>query len=317
MEVGPDGSIYICVGGRGTQGGIYRLRPKQAVSTAQPDSASSPVDKSMQAILNAPQPLSSWSRARWIPLARMAGRESLLAAALETSRSDAERIRAIEAITELYGGLKAVELLNLTPDAQASRPVIARAVWSVFRNGEFPPVEAIQKMIPAMQQEPKSAAGRDESSLLEQSLLEGLLTIEASQISNSDWKEFSPVIISCLSHSHRLVRTLAARVVARIPEDLLPQIASEAGKRGPKAAIAYAFGWIDRTDTLPTRLESSAASVALKVLERSSDIEAQQEAIRLLQKFWVVSADRLMFHQHFSDTLLVPISRQSNARLTS
>ncbi len=284
MEVGPDGSIYICVGGRGTQGGIYRLRPKQAVSLPQPDSALSPVDRSMHAILNAPQPLSSWSRARWIPLARMAGREALLAAALETSRSDAERIRAIEAITELYGGLKAVELLNLVPDAQASRPVVARAVWSVFRNGDLPPVEAIERVIPAIQQEPKSSAGRRESSLLEQSLLEGLLTIEASQISNPDWKEFSPIIISCLSHSDRLVRTLAARVVARVPEDLLPQIAGEAGKRGPKAAIAYAFGWIDRTDALPTRLESSAASVALKVLERSSDIEAQQEAIRLLQK---------------------------------
>src|SRR5690606_27376877 len=98
-EAGPDGSLYLAVGGRGTRGGVYRIRAR----TPHPDLAALPALQSPQSTvqerlnlcLNVPMPLSSWARATWEPVAAQLGKEPFQAAAADSSRSQSVRIRAI------------------------------------------------------------------------------------------------------------------------------------------------------------------------------------------------------------------------------
>ena len=124
--VAPDGSLYISVGGRGTRGGVYRIRYKdpQLPATASDD---------LTRCLAAPQPLSSWSRKQWEPLAQTLGKQKLTQAALNADRPTAERIRAVEILTEKMGGLDTKTAHQLITE---NTPTIsARVAWSL---GRFP-----------------------------------------------------------------------------------------------------------------------------------------------------------------------------------
>src|SRR5207248_460995 len=58
LGVGPDGALYFTMGGRGSQGGVYRI--VHTAKSDQPDLKQLPPEKRL---LNAPQPLSAWGRA--------------------------------------------------------------------------------------------------------------------------------------------------------------------------------------------------------------------------------------------------------------
>jgi len=135
MEVAPDGSMYVSVGGRGTRGGVYRVRYKDAGAAAakgSPSVEAKTVAASdlLSACLSAPQPLSSWSRAGWLPVAEL-GREILQKAVLDAKRPIHERRRSIEVLTELFGGLDDVTVTSLMSDA--SPELRAAAAWSLGR----------------------------------------------------------------------------------------------------------------------------------------------------------------------------------------
>ena len=61
VVVAPDGSLFVCMGGRGTQGAVYRIEyVGGAENTARPTASA------LESVLQAPQPLDAWSRARWM-----------------------------------------------------------------------------------------------------------------------------------------------------------------------------------------------------------------------------------------------------------
>ncbi|NOY42596.1 MAG: hypothetical protein GXP26_12275 [Planctomycetes bacterium] len=123
--VAPDGSLYISVGGRGTRGGVYRIRWKSAeVNTGRPDE--------LTRCLIAPQPLSSWSRHQWEPIAHRVGEKALFSAAVDPRRSIPERIRAVEILTEKFTGLdtKTAQQLSTSKSAELR----ARVAWSLGRS---------------------------------------------------------------------------------------------------------------------------------------------------------------------------------------
>jgi putative heme-binding domain-containing protein len=59
LAVGPDGAIYFVMGGRGSQGGVYRIVYDNA-KAAPPEKAK----KLLDALVDSPQPQSAWGRAR-------------------------------------------------------------------------------------------------------------------------------------------------------------------------------------------------------------------------------------------------------------
>jgi len=134
LAVGPRGDLFVAIGGRRTRGSVFRVRfvgegkDRGAAALAVAEEAATPLD----AVLRAPQPLAAWSRARWMPRAKQLGREPFLSAARDSKRSVAERMRAIEVLTELFSPLTPDETKTVTEIDQPAA-VAARAIWSLSR----------------------------------------------------------------------------------------------------------------------------------------------------------------------------------------
>ncbi|MAC53171.1 MAG: hypothetical protein CME31_11585, partial [Gimesia sp.] len=143
LAVGPDGSLYVSVGGRGTRGSVFKIEYTGPVEAQKPDLTSEQVAENtshetkgspaLDACLSAPQPLSSWSRENWFPLVKTIEPNAFLKAALNPGRSDAQRVRAIEIITELLAGLPDSVIEPLLQDK--SERVRARLAWSLAYPG--------------------------------------------------------------------------------------------------------------------------------------------------------------------------------------
>jgi putative heme-binding domain-containing protein len=122
IAVGQRGELYVAIGGRGTQGGVFRITARDVPPWSMPANR-------LEAVLQAPQPLSSWSRHAWQPLARELGSQPFIHVALDSERTDAERIRAIEVLTQEFGGIPHVAQAALA--ATESELVRARLAWSL------------------------------------------------------------------------------------------------------------------------------------------------------------------------------------------
>jgi putative heme-binding domain-containing protein len=111
LAVGPTGDLFISVGGRGTRGSVYRVRYVGA-ATPLAEAPNDPVTR----ILRAPQPLSSWSRAKWEPeLAQLkeTSRATFAAALADPHRGFTERLRAAEVLCGMPHGLTESLLASL------------------------------------------------------------------------------------------------------------------------------------------------------------------------------------------------------------
>lgn len=148
MAVGPAGDLFVAIGGRGTRGGVFRVR---YVGELDKQDRAEPLAKlgPRERVLRAPQPLAAWSRAKWKPLAKEVGREPFEKAVLDMGLSTGERLRAVEVLVEMFGGVPmsvAEELAGLgwrpikpefnDPrfwDGNADALVAARVAWAFGR----------------------------------------------------------------------------------------------------------------------------------------------------------------------------------------
>lgn len=110
-EVGPDGALYVAVGGRGTQGAVYRIGfdhvtvPAQSPAPAVASNDERPSSTELTAVLTATQFASCWSQATWVPRARALGATAFLQAVQDRSLSSDSRGRAIEILAEVFDGV--------------------------------------------------------------------------------------------------------------------------------------------------------------------------------------------------------------------
>ncbi|HEX4130842.1 MAG TPA: HEAT repeat domain-containing protein [Pirellulales bacterium] len=123
LAVGPEGWLYFCTGGRGTEGGVYRV-----VWTGQvpPQPKSSPI---VQA-LRQPQQQSAWGRQGVALMQEKMGTDwnrQLPAVAIEATNQLDDRVRALD-LMQLYGPPIDTKLISkLAHDTQA--PVRAKAAY--------------------------------------------------------------------------------------------------------------------------------------------------------------------------------------------
>jgi len=128
MEVGADGALYIAIGGRSTRGSVFRV-------SYTGDQPAVPAREERPSVLSAPQPLSSWSRAKWVPRAKELGRDVFDHWVLDPHYTLAERIRAVEIVTEVFGGLTP----NMAGALAHHEPELAaRAAWSLGHGPDTP-----------------------------------------------------------------------------------------------------------------------------------------------------------------------------------
>ena len=126
--VGPDGDLFVAIGGRGTTGSLPVYLTRKTLPVEKPDASP------LRQVLSAPQPLASWSRAKWVPLAKELGQPAFEQTALNPKLPLAERIRAVEVFVELFGGPPKEVALKLTTSNEPE--LIARVAWAMARSSD-------------------------------------------------------------------------------------------------------------------------------------------------------------------------------------
>jgi putative membrane-bound dehydrogenase-like protein len=269
VEVGRDGSLYVCVGGRGTHGTVYRIKyvgkdshgPQPLLLTI--DDAA-PAEQKMTACLEAPQPSSSWSRARWVPLATKLGAQAFLSVALDDQQAAATRIRAIEILTDLFAGLPgtAAEILSMAKSPELR----ARAVWSL---GARPPQGLTGAVL--------SRYLSDSDAMVRRRALETAARFRGNSAT------LLPSIAQCSNDDDRLVRMAAARVMPGLKPDQFKQVGEMARKLSWRAALTTTLGFIWRTQAADQPYNAYAVDIGRRILEGKHSIELKLEATRVLQ----------------------------------
>ena len=116
IAVGPDGAIYFCTGGRGTDGGIYRV----SYSGEEADEESTD-SSAMETVLSQPQLDADWARSAVARQRAKIGADwgaQLAAAAGDSDRSVSERVQALD-LMALFGPRPDDQLLvELAQDAE-------------------------------------------------------------------------------------------------------------------------------------------------------------------------------------------------------
>lgn len=301
MEVGPDGSLFVSVGGRGTRGSVFRIRSvtPSSPNASVPFQAGSTTEEKVNAVLKALQPNASWSRANWHPLARSLGADVFRNAALDESRPNPERIRAIEILVEVHGGLDGATSAKLVEAGPAA--VRARAAWAIGRTKpEAPDVQVLRKLL------------SDRDLFVQRFALEALTSVTGKSTYNQVLNEIARSFVS----EDRLIRLTAAQLVVRLQDDQKDAIRTALAGH-PKGLMWFSMGRLMRTSSMSV----TAAEVATNVLTAPASTPAtRKEAVRLLQMAigdMGPAKDRPpMFESYAPRFSLDPIERELNPLLS-
>jgi putative membrane-bound dehydrogenase-like protein len=261
-DVAPDGSLYIAVGGRGTRGSVYRVRSTLGPATGLPvvTGVLTPSQK-LTACLRAPQPLSSWSRRQWEPLADAIGSEPFIRSAMDEERPASERVRAIEILTEKFRGLD-VDMAEWLIRSKAAE-VRARAAWSLGRTQtESPNTELLAHAVD------------DNDPAVARCALEALLGAQTET-----FHTLVEPIGRQLGRDDRYVRQAAVRLLPRVSDDTYHAISAAAVKAGWPAAVPVAQGFALRKPGF----NAYALDIGVRVLEGRHPTALKYDAARLVQ----------------------------------
>jgi len=268
LAVGRQGELFVAIGGRRTRGSVFRVTYRGVA--AKGDTASAGDRRGVDDVLSADQPLASWSRAAWVPLARSLGADAFAKAASDPSRSAAARVRAIEVLVELCGGVDP-ETARKCAQAQLP-PVRSRVAWALSRA----PLGDEQVRILAQ------LTGDDDASV-QRSAWEALNyadRIDAEPSPQPDWSRG-------LSSTERRVRSAAIAVAARTGASSYQSFLSRVRLRQDAWRFRLAQVRVRReglSDPESYRLTADDANLCLQAFAAASDdADLRLEALRLLQ----------------------------------
>lgn len=263
LEVAPDGSLFICTGGRRTRGAVYRVqyvgpRPQAGLVLSPVPPEAEELDK----LLRAPQPLAAWSRARWIPAAQKLGATGFGKVATDPKFEPAMRVRAIEVITELFQGLATVEARLLARDLLPQ--VRGRAAWSL---GRSPCANFIPILFPL---------ALDRSPYVRRCALEAI----AGRVELINATNLLQVIPANLAHEDKRVRQAAARLAAGLPDAAWAKLSVALNSAAPQARLSHALATLWRYPD--QALNTNMVETLLLLLKRSTTPDQRLQAVRLI-----------------------------------
>jgi len=273
VTVGADGALYVCVGGRGTRGSVYRIRAVESDSssnengtatlTSTPWIESDPTSKEdkLDLCLQAPQPLSSWSRRLWEPVSVELTSEPFLVAAADKKRSVRERVRAIEILTEKFNGIDG-DLVN-TLSADESALIRARAIWSIGRTQTETPNH--RYLAPYI---------IDRDPLVVRSAMEAMLGGDEESVDR-----MAEHLGSQIGIKDRFVRQSSMQIMTRMSTDAFHRVAEIGYKQGWYAATPVAGAYAIRKG----EYAEYPIEIALRILKAERPVDLKLEATRLLQ----------------------------------
>lgn len=260
IEVGPNGELFVCVGGRGTRGRVFRivseLNPLPSRRKPKKDEASQ-----VDFVLQSPQPESSWSRELWRPIARKLNPSAFINASADDGRPDDERVRAIEILLTEFDGIDNETAAKLTNAKSAA--VRARTAWAVGRTKpESPNADVILKLL------------NDRSPLVVRFALEALLTVTDEGLI----EKCLPRLAVSLGSPKASVRAAAINVMRRLTVEQQEQLLALLEENLP-AQVRLLLGVLTRESVA----DPDIASLAVRSLQEASLANNQLESLRLLQ----------------------------------
>jgi len=267
LEVGADGSLFVSVGGRGTRGGVYRIEfTGKADTTAEADESPEEGTTELLLCLDAPQPLSSWSRKKWVPVATALGADPFQQAAINTDLTDTQRVRAIQILTEQFAGIHPGKLTLLIADR--SPRVRAAAAWSL---------------------------GRNISAGLEPEILRTLLidpdphvrrkTIEAvaDGAGSENFRKVLPALALVLADSDRFVRHAGMRSLSDLDNPTFQALGKAIPQLGWGAIITNTAGFLLRRNPDQVKFSPYAVNASVLMLKGDHPPTLKLRAARLMQ----------------------------------
>ena len=257
--VGPDGSLFVATGGRRTHGAVYRIQFGGAVDAALNWRLNAITD--LARVLGAPQPLDAWSRDEWIPLARRLGPEIFASAAADQRLAPGDRVRAIEVLTELFGGL--IPQLAAATAAAEANAVRERTAWSL---GVHLPANGIPLLL---------SLARDPIATVRRAAMEALQE-RADDLDADAWRA---AVASNLPLPDKRLHQPAARLAAGMPDSAW-SVFWEQSRNAPidtRLGAILAQAWRQRG----TGLNRDGLDAALRVLAQSRNRDEQLDATRL------------------------------------
>ncbi|HZT79812.1 MAG TPA: HEAT repeat domain-containing protein, partial [Gemmataceae bacterium] len=216
LAVGPDGALYFTLGGRGTQGGIYRIVSTQPqVKKTEKEEAAARLH---EALFNPPQPLAAWSRAQQAALAARLDSDPTpdFARAAQDGRNPARsRIKALDYFQRFNRKAEAAKKL-LTFLAKDKAPEVrAHAVWWLGIQGNADGKDTLVKAL------------KDDEAFVRRRACEALIRAGIEPPVDAVWP--------LLAGEDRFLRTAARLVLQRIdPKKWADRIAKE-----EKDLVAY------------------------------------------------------------------------------
>ena len=257
-EVGPDGSLFVSVGGRGTRGGVYRI----SYSAETKADAAEFKPGSLDSVLAAPQPLTAWSRGEWMPAAESIGADAIEEAVVDPARSEDERIRGLEVLVELFDGPS--ERVAAALAKSDSARLRARLAWAIGRQKPTgPQTSALEPLV------------EDSSLAVQRNVWEALL----NSVGGERLDRFVGALAESVGSPDRQVRRAAGRVVPKLSAKQLQDVIAGMDRRNAHAVMGLLFGRLERQ----SEFTKNALDVSLAVLAARFPVDARREAVRLIQ----------------------------------
>lgn len=240
--VGPDGGLYFCTGGRGTDGGVYRVR---AAAPAEPDAIAS--DSPIEQAIAQPQLDADWARASIASLKRAAGGTwgpQLVAVAGDAKRTTRDRLRAVDLM--VFFGPRPTDGLLISLAADRDPLVRARAARQLYASTTPATRAALVSML------------RDADALVRRTACEALV--------RSGPLPEAAAILPLLDDDDRFVRFAATRALQQLPvRDWAASVLREARPRAFACGVATLLATDHPAATCRVALERTMA-----MLDRAS-----------------------------------------------
>ncbi len=219
LEVGPDGAIYFCTGGRGTSGGVYRVVYKGEI----PERVKN-LGSGIAAAIRQPQMESAWARQEIASIRRQLGDQwGQLVAGVAFSNDNPShyRTRAMD-LMQLFGPVPSEDLVIELSEAP-SEIVRAKAAWMM---GLHPDAKSRKRLVEML----KDRDARVQRAVCEAMLRSGQLPSDPSDI------------LPLLADEDRTLAFVARRVLERMPvgswrEKVLSHLDSRVGILGMLALV--------------------------------------------------------------------------------
>ncbi|WP_165219435.1 HEAT repeat domain-containing protein [Aquisphaera insulae] len=258
IEVGPDGAVYFTTGGRGTQGGLFRVGVKGEGHKA------ATLTTAWDQAIAIDSPLSSFSRKKVETLrgrdpSRFDAEIQAIARGAEGKRPPGDRVRALDLLFE--GGRSADRHLLTSLASDPMPEVRGRAISLLDRFASYP---AVRDELTLCLKDPEAAVRRH--------ACESLMQAEAAKIP-------VPELIPLLSDPDRLVRFAARTAIEHAgPAAHREELIAIAD---PRAAVEALLA-IVRTTSLDQAAQEDLLRREVALLKRNAEPSVKLDVLRLI-----------------------------------